>query len=153
MLREQIKDALKEAMLAKDTKKISTLRLILAAVKERDIASRGTAKDGTISDDDILSLLQTMVKQRRESIELYQKGGREDLVAGERGEIDIIQSFMPRQMSADETNEAIRAVIAETGAAGMRDMGKVMAVLREKYAGQMDFGQASVAVKSALANA
>ncbi len=152
MLREQIKDALKEAMLAKDTKKISTLRLILAAIKERDIASRGTAKDGLITNDDILSLLQTMVKQRRESIELYQKGGRADLVAGEQGEIDIIQSFMPRQMSADETNEAIRAVIAETGAAGMRDMGKVMAALREKYAGQMDFGQASVAVKSALAN-
>lgn len=151
MLREQLKDSLKEAMVAKDNRKISTIRLILAAVKDRDIAVRGTAKDGQITNDDILSLLQSMIKQRKESIELYQKGNRADLVESEQEEIDIIRSFLPRQMTAGETEIAIKEVIEATGAAGIRDMGKVMAALREKYAGQMDFGQASVAVKTLLA--
>lgn len=151
MLREQLKDSLKEAMVAKDNRKISTIRLILAAVKDRDIAVRGTAKDGQITNDDILSLLQSMIKQRKESIELYQKGNRTDLVESEQEEIDIIRSFLPRQMTAGETETAIKEVIEATGAAGIRDMGKVMAALREKYAGQMDFGQASVAVKTLLA--
>ena len=151
MLREQLKDSLKEAMVAKDNRKISTIRLILAAVKDRDIAVRGTAKDGQITNDDILSLVQSMIKQRKESIELYQKGNRTDLVESEQEEIDIIRSFLPRQMTAGETETAIKEVIEATGAAGIRDMGKVMAALREKYAGQMDFGQASVAVKTLLA--
>lgn len=151
MLREQLKDSLKEAMVAKDNRKISTIRLILAAVKDRDIAVRGTAKDGQITNDDILSLLQSMIKQRKESIELYQKGNRTDLVESEQEEINIIRSFLPRQMTAGETETAIKEVIEATGAAGIRDMGKVMAALREKYAGQMDFGQASVAVKTLLA--
>ena len=153
MLREQLKDALKEAMIAKDNRKTATVRLILAAVKDRDIASRGTSKNGQITQDDILQLLQSMIKQRKESIELYQRGGRTDLVESEQAEIDIIQSFLPRQMEGEEAENAIRAVIAETGAASIRDMGKVMAALREKYAGQMDFGQASVSVKNLLAKA
>jgi uncharacterized protein YqeY len=151
MLREQLKDALKTAMLAKDNPRVSTIRLILAAVKDRDIASRGTSKDGSISNDDILQLLQSMIKQRKDSIALYEKGGRQDLVDSEQGEIDIIQSFLPRQMDADETARAVEEVVAATQAAGLKDMGKVMAALREQYAGQMDFGQASAAVKAILA--
>lgn len=151
MLREQLKDALKTAMLAKDNPRVSTIRLILAAVKDRDIASRGTSKDGSISNDDILQLLQSMIKQRKDSIALYEKGGRQDLVDSEQSEIDIIQSFLPRQMDADETAKAVEEVVAATQAAGLKDMGKVMAALREQYAGQMDFGQASAAVKAILA--
>ena len=140
MLREQLKAALKTAMMEKDTHKISTIRLILAAIKDRDIASRGTSKDGVITNDDILQLLQSMIKQRKDSVALYAKGGRQDLVDSEQSEIDIIQSFLPKQM--DE---------AQTKAAGLKDMGKVMAALRERFAGQMDFGQASVIVKTILA--
>mgnify|MGYP002515776043 FL=1 len=151
MLREQLKAALKTAMIEKDTHKISTIRLILAAVKDRDIASRGTGKDGTISNDDILQLLQSMIKQRKDSIALYVKGGRQELADGEQAEIDIIQSFMPKQMDESEIKSCVEDVIKSTGAAGLKDMGKVMAVLREKFAGQMDFGQASVAVKAVLA--
>ncbi len=151
MLREQLKDALKTAMLAKDNPRVSTIRLILAAVKDRDIASRGTSKDGSISNDDILQLLQSMIKQRKDSIAMYEKGGRQDLVDSEQGEIDIIQSFLPRQMDADETAKAVEEVVAATQASGLKDMGKVMAALREQYAGQMDFGQASAAVKAILA--
>lgn len=150
-MREQLKEALKSAMMAHDAQKISTVRLILAAVKDRDIASRGTAKDGQISDEDILQLLQSMIKQRRDSIALYQKGGRQDLVDNESKEVEIIQSFLPAQMSPDEMKAAVEAVVKETGAAGMRDMGKVMAALREKYAGRMDFGAASGVVKTVLA--
>lgn len=150
MLREQLKNALKTAMLEKDSHKISTIRLILAAVKDRDIASRGTSKDGTITNDDILQLLQSMIKQRKDSIAMYVKGGRQDLVDSEQSEIDIIQSFLPKQMSEDETKAAVEEVIKSTGAAGLKDMGKVMAALREQYAGQMDFGQASVLVKTVL---
>lgn len=126
MLREQLKDALKTAMLAKDNPRVSTIRLILAAVKDRDIASRGTSKDGSISNDDILQLLQSMIKQRKDSIALYEKGGRQDLVDSEQGEIDIIQSFLPRQMDADETARAVEEVVAATQAAGLKDMGKVI---------------------------
>ena len=151
MLREQLKSALKTAMIEKDTHKISTIRLILAAVKDRDIASRGTGKDGLISNDDILQLLQSMVKQRKDSIALYVKGGRQELADGEQAEIDIIQSFMPKQMDESEIQTCVEDVIKSTGAAGLKDMGKVVAVLREKFAGQMDFGQASVVVKAILA--
>lgn len=151
MLREQLKAALKTAMMEKDTHKISTIRLILAAVKDRDIASRGTAKDGMISTDDILQLLQSMIKQRRDSIAMYTKGDRQDLVDSEQAEIDIIQSFLPKQMDEAEIRDCVADVIKTTGAAGLKDMGKVMAVLRERFAGQMDFGQASVVVKTILA--
>ena len=151
MLREQLKAALKTAMMEKDTHKISTIRLILAAVKDRDIASRGTSKDGLISNDDILQLLQSMIKQRRDSIAMYAKGDRQDLVDSEQAEIDIIQSFLPKQMDEAETKVAIEDVIKTTQAAGLRDMGKVMTALRERFAGQMDVGQASVIVKTILA--
>lgn len=150
MLREQLKDTLKTAMLAKDSQKVSTIRLILAAVKDRDIASRGTGKDGMISNDDILQLLQSMIKQRKDSISMYEKGCRPDLVCSEQNEIDIIQSFLPKQMDETEMAAAVAEVIKTTEAAGLRDMGKVMTALREQYAGQMDFGQASVIVKSKL---
>lgn len=151
MLREQLKAALKTAMLEKDTHKISTIRLILAAVKDRDIASRGTTKDGMISNDGILQLLQSMIKQRRDSIAMYAKGDRQDLVDSEQAEIDIIQSFLPKQMDEAEIKTCVEDVIKTTAAAGLKDMGKVMAVLRERFAGQMDFGQASVIVKEILA--
>ena len=151
MLREQLKAALKTAMLEKDTHKISTIRLILATIKDRDIASRGTSKDGVISNDDILQLLQSMIKQRKESIALYAKGDRQDLVDSEQAEIDIIQAFLPKQMDEAETKACVEDVIKTTGAAGLKDMGKVMAALRERFAGQMDFGQASVIVKTILA--
>ena len=151
MLREQLKAALKTAMIEKDTHKISTIRLILAAVKDRDIASRGTGKDGVISNDDILQLLQSMIKQRKDSIAMYAKGDRQDLVDSEQAEIDIIRSFLPEQMNEEEVKAAVEDVIKTTQAAGLKDMGKVMAVLRERFAGQMDFGQASVVVKNILA--
>ena len=151
MLREQLKAALKTAMIEKDSRKISTIRLILAAVKDRDIASRGTNKDGLISNDDILQLLQSMIKQRKDSIAMYTKGGRQDLVDSEQGEIDIIQSFLPKQMNEEEIKACVADVVKSTGAAGLKDMGKVMAALREQFAGQMDFGQASGVVKAILA--
>lgn len=150
-MREQLKAALKTAMLEKDTAKVSALRLILAAIKDRDIASRGSAKDGQITNDDILQLLQSMIKQRNDSIAMYQKGGRQDLIDSEQAEIDIIRSFLPKQMDAAETEAAVREIIAKTGAAGLKDMGAIMAALREQYAGRMDFGQASGIVKSVLA--
>ncbi len=151
MLREQLKAALKTAMMEKDTHKISTIRLILAAIKDRDIASRGTSKDGVITNDDILQLLQSMIKQRKDSVALYTKGGRQDLVDSEQSEIEIIQSFLPQQMDETQTKAAVEDVIKTTGAAGLKDMGKVMAALRERFAGQMDSGQASVIVKTILA--
>ncbi len=151
MLREQIKDALKTAVLAKDNQKTSTIRLILAAIKDRDIASRGTGKDGLISNDDILQLLQSMIKQRKESIAMYEKGGRKDLVAGEQAEIETIQAFLPEQMNEDDMKKAVEEIIAAAGASGLKDMGKVMAALREQYAGRMDFAQASGVVKNILA--
>lgn len=132
MLREQLKAALKTAMMEKDTHKISTIRLILAAIKDRDIASRGTSKDGVITNDDILQLLQSMIKQRKDSVALYAKGGRQDLVDSEQSEIDIIQSFLPKQMDEAQTKAAVEDVIKTTGAAGLKDMGKVMAALRER---------------------
>ena len=151
MLREQLKTALKTAMVEKDTHKISTIRLILAAIKDRDIASRGTTKDGLISNDDILQLLQSMIKQRKDSISMYAKGDRQDLVDSEQAEIDIIRSFLPKQMDDAEIKTAVEDIIKTTEAAGLKDMGKVMAVLRERFAGQMDFGQASGIVKAILA--
>ena len=150
MLRESINDAMKNAMKSQDKLRLSTLRLVNAAIKNADIEAR-TGGKGPLSDDDVLGLLQKMIKQRQESVELYDKGGRKELADQERGEIEIIKGFLPQQMSEAEAKAAIAAVIKETGALGMRDMGKVMAALKERHAGKMDFGKASGLVKSLLA--
>jgi uncharacterized protein YqeY len=151
VLRDQINDALKDAMKAKDQRRVSTLRLVNAALKNADIEARGQAKEA-LGDDAILGLLQKMIKQRQESIELYEKGGRAELAQQEREEAEIIAAYLPKQMSEAETDAAIAAAIAETGAAGMKDMGKVIGVLRGKYAGQMDFGKVSGQVKAKLSS-
>ena len=150
MLRDAINNAVKEGMKAKNERVVSTLRMVNSTIKNADIEARGLSKP-PLSDADLLSLLQKMIKQRQESVELYVKGGREELAAQEREEIAIISAYLPKQMSDDEVKAAITAAIAESGAAGMKDMGKVIAVLRAKYAGQMDFGKASGFVKAALA--
>ena len=149
MLRDDINNAVKEAMKAKDERKLSTLRMVNSTLKNADIAARGEGKP-PLSDADLLGVFQKMIKQRQESVELYQKGGRADLVAQEQGEIAIISAYLPKQMSDAEMTAAIEAAIAETGAAGMKDMGKVIGALKAKYAGQMDFGKASGLVKAAL---
>jgi uncharacterized protein YqeY len=149
MLRDDINTAVKEAMKAKDERKLSTLRMVNSTLKNADIDARGQGKP-PLSDDDILGVLQKMIKQRQESVELYEKGGRAELAAQEREEIAVISAYLPKQMAEDEVKTAIAAVIAETGAAGMKDMGKVIAALKAKYAGQMDFGKASGLVKAAL---
>jgi uncharacterized protein YqeY len=149
-MRDHVMDEVKAAMKAGDKARLSTLRLVQSAIKDRDIANRGTGKDAA-SDDEILQLLAKMVKQREESAKAFDDGGRPELAAKEREEIAVIRDFMPKQMDQAETEAAIRAAIAETGAAGIKDMGKVMAALREKYAGQMDFGRASGLVKGLLA--
>ncbi|HEV2505539.1 MAG TPA: GatB/YqeY domain-containing protein [Mesorhizobium sp.] len=148
-MREKVTEEVKAAMKAGDKPRLTTLRLIQSAIKDRDIANRGNAKDAA-SDDEILQILAKMVKQREESAKAFEDGGRPELAANERAEITIIRDFLPKQMDAGETETAIRAVIAETGAAGVKDMGKVMAALREKFAGQMDFGRASGVVKGLL---
>ena len=149
MLRDDINKAVKEAMKAKDERKLSTLRMVNSTIKNADIAARGEGKP-PLSDGDLLSVLQKMIKQRQESVELYDKGGRAELAAQEREEIEIITHYLPKQMSEDEVKAAISAVIAETNAGGVKDMGKVIGALKAKYAGQMDFGKASGMVKAAL---
>ena len=149
MLRDDINNAVKDAMRAKDERKLSTLRMINSSLKNADIDARGQSKP-PLSDEDILGLLQKMIKQRQESVELYDKGGRPELAAQEREEIAVISAYLPKQMSEDEVKAAIAAVVSETGAASMKDMGKVIAALKAKYAGQMDFGKASGLVKAAL---
>ncbi len=150
MLRQRLNDALKEAMKAKDAPRTSTLRLILAAIKDRDIANRtADARDG-ISDDDILKLLQSMIKQRRDSIEAYTKGNRPELAQLEQDEIGIIESYLPAQMSAAEIDAAVDAAIAEIKAESLKQMGQVMAVLRERFAGSLDMGKAGARVKARL---
>jgi uncharacterized protein YqeY len=149
VLREQINDSLKEAMKAKDARRVSTLRMVNAAIKDRDIEARGLGK-GPLTDEDLLGLLQKMIKQRQESVSLYEKGSREDLAAQEREEIGIIGSYLPAQMSEAETRSVIEQVVAEIGATSVKDMGRVMAVLKERYSGRLDFGKASGAVKSLL---
>ncbi len=148
-MRDKVMDEVKAAMKAGDKARLSTLRLIQSAVKDRDIANRGVGKEPA-SDDEILQLLTKMVKQREESAKAFEEGGRPELAVKEREEIAVIRDFMPAQMDQSEMEAAIRSVIAETGAAGIRDMGKVMAALREKFAGQMDFGKASGTVKQLL---
>ena len=149
MLRDDINNAVKEAMKAKDERKLSTLRMVNSTIKNADIEARGQGKP-PLSDGDLLSLLQKMIKQRQESVELYDKGGRAELADQERAEIAVIQAYLPQQMSDDEVKAAIAATISESGAAGIKDMGKVIAALKAKYAGQMDFGKASGMVKAAL---
>lgn len=151
MLRDQINSALKDAMKSGDKLKLSTLRLVSAAIKNADIEARGGGKE-PLDDAAILSLLQKLIKQRQESAVLYEKGGRGELAAAELAEIKVIEGFLPKQMSDAEVEAAIKAAVAETGAASVKDMGKVIAVLRGKYAGQMDFGKASGLVKAALSN-
>ena len=149
-LRDQLQTALKEAMKAKQAERLSALRLINAAIKDRDIANRGEGGDGTISDTDILSVLGRMVKQRQESARAYEEGGRLELAEKETAEIAVIEEFLPRQLDAAEVTAAIAAAIAETGATSIRDMGRVMGVLKGKYTGQMDFGAAGLRIKDML---
>ena len=150
-LRSRLNDALKSAMKAKDARATSTVRLILAALKDRDIAARSKGNHEGIDDAEILQMLQTMVKQREESIALYEKGGRLELAQQEQEEIDIIRSYLPKQLSEAEIARAVKEVVAELGATNLKDMGRTMAALRERYAGQMDFAKASGLVKQQLA--
>ncbi len=149
MLRDDINSALKQAMKAHDERRVSTLRLINSALKNADIEARGHGK-GPLPDEELLGLLQKMIKQRQESVELYEKGDRPELAAKEREEIAIIAAYLPKQMSEAEALAAIAAVIKDLGAASMKDMGKVMAALKERHAGQMDFSKASRIVKGLL---
>jgi uncharacterized protein len=149
MMREKLTESMKEAMKAKDSRRLSTVRLIQSAVKDRDIANRGVGKEAA-SDDEILQILQKMVKQREESAKIYEDAGRAELATQEREEIDVLKTFMPEQLSDEKIDEIVAAVVAEIGAAGMKDMGKVMAILRERYAGQMDFAKASGVIKAKL---
>jgi hypothetical protein len=147
-MREKITQDLKDAMKAGARAKVDALRLINAALKDRDIEARGAGK--TLSEEDILALLQKMIKSRQESLEIYEKAGRAELAEKERGEIEVISAYLPQQLTEGEVAEAVRAAIAEVGAASIKDMGKVVAALKAKYTGRMDFGRASAAVKTAL---
>ncbi len=151
MLRTRLNDALKDAMKTKEQCATATLRLILAALKDRDIAARTNGESEDVSDDQILELLQKMVRQRRESIEAYKKGDRADLVEKEQKEIQIIERFLPKPLSEIETREAIEEVISELEAGSIKDMGKVMGALKQRFPGRMDFGKASAIVKESLA--
>jgi hypothetical protein len=150
MLREAITERMKTALRAKDSRTLSTVRLIMATLKDRDIAARSDGNKAEIPDAEILHMLQGMVKQRRESITLYEQGKRPELAAQEAEEIAVIESFLPRQMDDAGTEAAARAVIADTGAAGIKDMGKVMAALRERHAGVLDMAKAGAVVKRLL---
>jgi uncharacterized protein len=150
MLRDAITERMKTAMRAKDSRTLSTVRLIMAALKDRDIAARSDGDRPQIPDSEILRLLQSMVKQRRESIALYEKGNRPELVQQESEEIAVIESFLPQQLDDAGIEAAAKAAIAETGAVGIKDMGKVMGVLREQHTGVLDMAKAGAAVKRLL---
>lgn len=147
-MREKIAADLKTAMKAGERAKVDALRLINAALKDKDIEARGSGK--TLGDDDVLALLQKMIKSRQESVEIYEKAGRTDLADKEKGEIAVISAYLPQQLSEAEVAEAVKSAIAEAGATSIKDMGKVVAALKAKYTGRMDFGKASAAVKAAL---
>lgn len=147
-MREKISQDLKDAMKAGDRAKVDALRLINAALKDKDIEARGASKH--LSDDDILSLLQKMIKSRQESFDIYVKAGRQELADKEKGEIEVISAYLPQQLTEAETLDAVQAAIAEVGAASIKDMGKVVAALKAKFTGRMDFSKASAAVKAAL---
>src|SRR6202161_3539684 len=149
-LRQQLNDAMKEAMKAKDARRLATVRMVLAALKDRDIAARSETSRDLLGDDEILGLMAKMIKQREESATAYDAGNRPELAAGEREEIAIIRSFMPAQMDEAGVNAAGQAGIAGLGGSSIKDMGKVRAAMKEKYAGQMDFARASAVVKDAL---
>jgi uncharacterized protein YqeY len=149
VLRTSINDALKDAMKARDERRVSTLRMMNAAIKNADIEARGQGKD-PLNEAELLSLLQKLIKQRQESVDLYEKGGRAELAQKEREEISIISSYLPRQMSDAEAGAAISAIVHEINAQTMKDMGRVMAALRERFAGKMDFGRASAKLKELL---
>ncbi|RIK86752.1 MAG: glutamyl-tRNA amidotransferase [Hyphomicrobiales bacterium] len=148
-MRETIAQALKDALKSKDRLRTGTLRLVNAAIQDRDIANRGAGKD-PVGDDEILQILTKMVKQREESAKAFEEGGRIELAEQERAEIAIIKEYLPSQLGEDEVRRAAQAAVAETGAAGLRDMGRVMAVLKERYPGRMDFSRASAIVKELL---
>jgi len=150
MLRDGLNDALKTAMRERDAATVSTLRMVLAALKDRDIAARPKGNAAGIGDDEILQMLQALIKQRRESIALYEKGGRADLVAKETQEIVVIERFLPKQMNESAMGAAIAALVKELGATTVKDMGRVMGELKARYAGQMDFAKASGLVKQQL---
>ena len=147
MLREDLQKALKESMINKDTTTVSAVRLIIAGLKEKDVDARGRGqKEAT--DAELLSMMQNMIKQRKDSIKMYLEGNRQDLADKEQSEITVIERFLPKQMSASETEAAIKAIISSTGAASMKDMGKIMGALKAKYAGQMDMGKVSGIIKT-----
>ena len=148
-MRDKINQALKSAMKDQDKKKIGTLRLINAAIKDRDIAARGKGQDG-VSDDEVLEILARMIKQRRDSITAFKEGGRPDLAKNEQAEIDIVAEFLPKQLEEDEIQKICTALVREFEASGLKDMGRVMNELKRRYAGQMDFGKASRCVKEML---
>ena len=150
MMRSQFTEALKRAMRERDEAGVSTVRLIIASLKDRDIAARGTGNAEGIDDAQILDMLQKMIKQREESIGLYERGGREDLAAKERREIEVIRRFLPQQMSEAELEAAVEEARSSLGATSIKDMGRLMAELRARYAGQMDFGKASAVAKRLL---
>lgn len=150
-LRDRISSDLKTAMKAKDSAKLATLRLINAAIKDREIAARGDGTSGELSDGDLVAVLTRMVKQRRDSARAYEEAARLDLAEKEIAEIAVIETFLPRQMTEDEMTAAVDAAITETGATSVRDIGKVMGVLKARHAGEMDFGKAGAIVKAKLA--
>jgi uncharacterized protein YqeY len=149
VIRDDINNALKEAMKAKDERRVSTLRLVNSTLKNADIEARGQGKE-PLGDDGVLGVLQKMIKQRNESADIYDQGGRAELAQLEREEIAIISVYLPKQMSEDEVKAAIAEAIKDTGAAGVKDMGKVVGALKGKYAGKMDFAKTSALVKAAL---
>lgn len=150
MIRERLSNDLKESIKAKDSVRVSTLRLILAAIKDREIAARSEEHTGGVPETEVLAILGKMIRQRQESARVYEEGGRVDLAEQELAETDIIRSYLPKQMTAAEIETAVREAIAETSAASVRDMGKVMGTLKARYAGKMDFGVAGAAVKAAF---
>ncbi len=148
-MRERITEGLREAIKAQDKRRMATLRLVSAAIKDRDVEARGNGKE-RVGDDELLQILAKMVKQRDESIRIYEEAGRLELAEQERTEMSIIKEFLPQQMSEEDVLEACKVAVDETGASGLRDMGKVMGVLKERFPGQMDFGKASAVVKKLL---
>ena len=147
MLREDLQKALKESMLAKDTQRVSAVRLIIAGMKEKDVDARGKGQKEA-SETELLSMMQNMIKQRKDSIDMYLKGNRQDLADKEQAEINVIETFLPKQMNDDEILAAVKAAVADTGATSMKDMGKIMGILKSKYAGQMEFGKVSGVIKT-----
>ncbi len=151
-LRTRINTSIKQAMREKDSARLSTLRLVNAAIKDRDIALRGDGNEQGVGDDEVLGILDKMVKQRKDTAKTYEEGGRLDLAEREQSEIEVIEEFLPRKLSKDEVAKAVDKALVDTGASSIRDMGRVMGALKAKYSGQMDFGAAGPMVKERLSN-